>query len=227
MKKLPKLTIKFFLHKNLSPIRKGGKEYYPLYILVTYHRKSTQLKSKFGDYSEDLESLNKKNPGLLEFEERILRKMIEYETELKGNKFSLVGLSERYEHYATSIYGAVQDYLKERLEKEMKATFDPMAIIPDYHNPQIGVSLLYMAALRLLPDFDKKITLELKDDLLANEHYYLLFPIIPGIYSFPTVIDWENGDHKQELAKEYTALFGFKLKQGLDRITALIDRAIG
>jgi len=223
MKKRSKITVKFFFNKNLAAKSEKGKELYPLYILVTYQRKSTQLKSHYGGYLEDIEILNTHYSGLVEFEARTLQKVIEYEAEKYGDKFTLTGIGERYHLYATPIHNALERYLKERLEKEMKATLEPMAIIPDYKNPLISASLLYMAALRLIHDFDQKISRQLKGELEVNNSYFLLFPKLAGVYSFPTVIDWENGNHKKEIKQEFSQ-FNPELTKN---ILKLIHKVIG
>ena len=223
MKKRSKITVKFFLNKNLAARGEKGKALYPLYILVTYQRKSTQLKSHFGGYMEDIEFLNTHHRGLVEFEAKTLQKVIEYEADKYGDKFTLAGIGERYHQYATPINNALERYLKEMLEKEMKATLEPMAIVPDYKNPLISSGLLYLAALRLIHDFDQKISPQLKGELEVNNSYFLLFPKLAGVYSFPTVIDWENGSHKKEIIREFSQ-FNPELTKS---ILKLIHKVIG
>ena len=224
-KNLSKITIKFFLNRNLAPMQQHGKLFYPLYILVTFKRKSTQFKSKSDQYFEDIDNLKKDRPDILQFEERILRKMIEYEIENLGeDKFTLKGVSERYPYYATSIYIALETYLKDKLQKQMFSGGDPLAMVPNYENPAVTVPLLYTAAVRLFPGFENKMPAQLIEELQAYEHYQTLFPLEFFMYDFAVIIEWLNGDHEKVLTEAFTKVYGNKAAD-LNRIVALLNKA--
>ena len=224
-KNLSKITIKFFLNRNLAPMRQHGKSFYPLYVLTTFQRKSTQFKSKSEEYFEDFESLKKNRPDILQFEERILRKMVEYEVEKVGEeKFTLKGLSERYPYYAISIYIALETYLKNKLQKQMLSSADPLALVPHYENPAVTVSLLYTAAVRLFPGFESKMPAQLIEELQAYEYYQTLFPLEFYMYDFAVIIEWLNGDHEKVLEEAFTNVYGNKPAE-LNRIVALLNKA--
>ena len=224
-KNLTKITIKFFLNRNLAPMRQYGKSFYPLYVLTTFQRKSTQFKSKSEEYFEDFESLKKDRPDILEFEERILRKMVEYEVEKVGeDKFTLKGLSERYPYYATSIFIALETYLKDKLQKQMFSGADPLAMVPHYENPAVTVALLYTAAVRLFPGFESKMPAQLIEELQAYEHYHTLFPLEFYMYDFAVIIEWLNGDHEKLLTEAFTKVYGNKPVE-LNRIVTLLNKA--
>ena len=226
-KNLSKITIKFFLNKNLAPAVKHGKSFYPLYVLVTYNRKSTQFKSKSEEYFEDIESLHTQRPDILEFEERILRKMVEYEVELYGeDKFTVKGLSEKYPYYATSVFKTLEKYFKEKLKYQIIATNDLLAFVLDLDRPHVSVAMLYSAAIRLFPGFDTRIPLELQKELQAYEQYQTLFALENLMYDFAVIIEWLNGEHKATLEEAFTKGYGNKPAE-LQRIIALLDKTTG
>jgi len=110
LKKGKKITVKFFLNRLLEAATNDkGQESYPLYIQVTYNRKNMQLKSKYSEYYYDLSEVK---PGLMEFEEKVLRKIVTHEAGETKGEYDLKGLKRKYEVYSMSVHQAVEEYLK-------------------------------------------------------------------------------------------------------------------
>src|SRR5579872_4936730 len=121
MKKASKITIKFYLNENIvAGSDQDNRPLFPLYILIIYKRGNTKIKSSYGLLYTSLDEVNLLSPGLMAFEEKSIRKFIEYETSLKGGEdFTLQGIREKYSVYSASISSALEKYLKTRLKKEI------------------------------------------------------------------------------------------------------------
>lgn len=226
MIKTSKITIKFFLKKSLpAGSDESGKILYPLYIMITYKRKNTQIKSKYGSNYLNIEEVEKWDKGLISFEEKILRKVIEYEIERVGEeKFSLVGIGQKYEVYSTSIYWAIEKYMKRKLWSAIQRTNDELQMVLRYDTAQATFSRLYKAATLLFKDFNEKLSPELAQEVRAYQTYLQLYPESQFTYDFPTVIEWVNSDFRKTLEEAYHKTFKNDRK-GLEAILNLIENA--
>ncbi len=225
VQKEKKVTVKFFLNQLIEPVTgEKGEAYYPLYIQVTYNRKNMQLKSMYGEYYEDL---NEVKPGLLEFEERILRNIIAYETgqKLAGDDYDLKGLKRKYEVYATSVSSALENYLKPKLRLAILKTNHELTSVLHFNQLNATVARLYKAAQLLFKDFDSQLTSKLKEELIAYGHYQVVDPQPIFTYTFPTVMDWVDGSYKMELEKKMKITYKNK-PEVIKKVMQLVDQAV-
>ncbi|MBN8852769.1 MAG: hypothetical protein BGO55_03350 [Sphingobacteriales bacterium 50-39] len=223
LKKAKKITVKFFLNQLLEPATNDkGKEAYPLYIQVTYNRKNMQLKSKYAEYYYDLKEVK---PGLMEFEERILQKIVTHEKSETKGEYDLKGLKRKYEVYSLSIHEAVEDYLKPKLRLAILKTNDELTGVLNFTAPQATTALLHKGARRLFPDFDRYLGAKLQTELAAYEQYRQLYKEPFFTYTFPAIIDWVDGSYRGELYKKLNAVY--KNNPGaIKGIVALIEHAV-
>jgi hypothetical protein len=225
VKKEKKITIKFFLNQLIEPVTgEKGQPYYPLYIQVTHNRKNMQLKSKYGLYYRDLTEVE---PGLLKFEERILRDIIAYETGQKSaeDDYDLKGLKRKYDVYSTSVWLALENYLKPKLRSAILKTNHELIAVLQFEQPQATVARLYKAAHLLFKDFDSYLPAKLKEELAAYNHYMPLDPQPVFTYTFPTVMDWVDGSYKMELEKKIKAAYKNK-PEVIKKIILLVEQAV-
>lgn len=217
-----KINVKFFLNKLVEPVTgEKGKEYYPLYIQVTYNRKNTQFRSKYGEYYEELKEVK---PSLLAFEEKILRKIIRMEAAGLA-EYDLKGLKRKYDIYSTSIGEVIENYLKPKLRSAVLKTNNELVAVLDFSRAQATVARLYKAAGLLFKDLNKNLNVKLKEELNAYESYYKLYPLPFFDYTFPALIDWKDKSYKHELEKKLKALY--KNKPGIIKgVMHLIDNAV-
>jgi len=222
-RKPKKITIKFFLNQLLEPaINDKGKESYPLYIQITYNRKNMQLKSKYAEYYYNLSEVK---PGLMDFEEKVLRKIITYEAAQTGEDYDLKGLKKKYDVYSYSIHQTIEDYLKPKLRMAVLKTNDELANVLSFNSSLATVPRLLAAARRLFPGFDRHLGNRLEDELAAYSQFLQLEKAPLFIYTFPTVIDWVDGSYKEVLDKKLNTIYKENPSYRKD-ILSLIENAM-
>lgn len=211
MEKLKKITIKFFLNKNLQSVELDNNEGksllgYPLYIQVTYNRNNSQFKSHYGGYYSDLAKIDEENlsgAGLLDFEENIVRKVMEHEIKKRGDKFDLKGINKKYDIFSTSIEVLLNSNLKQRLYRILlKLKPAEYSAIFNFNDPKVDVLLLYKAASKLYESLEKNIPEDFKREIKSYELFSLMNLKSKFAYSFSTIIDWLEGNAKVEFEKK-------------------------
>ena len=189
-----KITVKFFLNQALEPVRdERGRKLYPLYLQVTYNRKNMQCKSRYGLFYKTLKEVPSE---LMAFEEKLLKKIVRYEAIGNEEGYELKGLKRKYDLYSTSVYQALETYLKPKLRLAVLKIGGELAHVLDFSQPRISTGLLYQAANLLFPKFDSTMPQRLRDDLQSYNLYESLNnqPVLS--YDFPGVIDWVEGSYK-------------------------------
>lgn len=221
MTKEKKITVKFFLNEAVEPLKgEERKSYYPLYVQVTYNRKNMQFKSKYSEYYDDLKDVK---PSLLEFEERVIKSIVAYEAGKTKGEYDLKGLKKKYDVYSISILEALEHYLKPKLRLVVLKTGNELSKVLNFNDAHATVALLHRAANLLFKDFDSGLAIKLKEELKAYEPYQRLYKPVLN-YDFPTLIDWVDGSHKEELEKKLSTTFKSKPEM-IKGIKALIDHA--
>lgn len=223
LKKAKKITVKFFLNRLLeSATNDKGRESYPLYIQVTYNRKNMQLKSKYAEYYYDL---NEVKPGLMEFEEMVLRKIITHEAGETKGEYDLKGLKRKYEVYSFSLHQAVEQYLKPKLRLAILKTNDELTNVLHFSTPLATVARLHEAARRLFLDFDRHLGSKLEAELTTYEQFLRLDKQPFFTYTFPTVIDWVDGSYQEVLSMKLKAVYKNQPDTS-KRVLSLISQAV-
>jgi len=223
MKKDKKITVKFFLNKLLDATTGDkGQKYYPLYIQVTYNRKNMQLKSKYGEYYEKIEEVKK---GLMEFEEKMLCKVIRYESSNIIGDYDLKGLKRKYEVYSGSVLETLENYLKPKLRQTVLKTKDWLIPTMNFNDPRATVDSLYMAARKLFSGLESFMNVKLHEELQAYTYYKRLYLDIFLDYSFPTLIEWVEGSYRKELEAKLKTVYKNK-PEIIKKVMILIEQAI-
>jgi hypothetical protein len=219
--KQKKITVKFFLNEAVYPVKgETRKKYYPLYVQVTYNRKNMQFKSRYSDYYENLKEVK---PSLLDFDERVIKSIVSHEAGKAKGEYDLKGLKKKYELYSTSVLEALEHYLKPRLRLSVFNTGNELSKVLNFNDASATVSILYKAAVLLFKDFETNLPDKLKEELKAYEQYQKLYrPVLS--YNFPTLIDWLDGTHKEELEKKLNTTLKLKPEM-IKSIKTLIDHA--
>ena len=99
MKKQGKISVRFFLNKNVMPFTPPllrGTKLYPLYIQVTYNRRNTQFRSEEGNCYTSIEEAYKIDRKKIENEESLIKKIVQFEIEHFKQDYQLAGLVDRY-----------------------------------------------------------------------------------------------------------------------------------
>lgn len=107
-----KVTIKYFLNKDLSPAvyytEEGRINLFPLYIRVTYNRESTRFKFSPSIHIEentDIDQffIDRKIEYISDDKKEIIERLVRYEVEKFGKKFTLRGLGNRLIFYEQGV----------------------------------------------------------------------------------------------------------------------------
>jgi len=222
-KKEKKITVRFYLNKQLEPITgEKRKKYYPLYLYITYDRRNMQLRSKYSMYYDRLGEVD---GSLKSFEENTIKKIIRYETGSGQKAYDLRGLKQRYEVYSTSVQQAIEDYVKPSLRLAILKTNDELVTVLDFNQPQATVGRLYKAAKKLFAGFEKSVPTALMGHLEVYDILSNIFgnPILKK-YDFPALIDWKNGQYLEELKSQ---LSGQKVPKEKQQATiSLVNKAV-
>ena len=228
-----KITVRFFLQKKVHPEatqHDGKKESpaYPLYLYVTYNRKNMQFKSNYGMFYTDMTDVEVMDKGLMGFEEKLIEKIIRYETSQLSDQdeYDMKGLKDKYEIYSTSIHMTLEQYLKLKLRMSILKTNNELqhALNLDtkyYHNT---VLRLYKVAGVVFDNFFKVLDKTLHEEIEAYKKFDQVLPRVSK-YDFPTVIDWLDGSYKKELSLFLNKVFKNK-PELISSIANLIEKAV-
>jgi len=200
----------------------NGKTLYPLYLQITYNRKNTQIRSKYGFYYESLNDSELRS--ILLFECSLAEKLVRCEINNTNKEYSLAGLGTRYEVYATSIGIVIGDYLKGKMPFELKRMNSTFSDILNFQNERKYFEDFYNASILLFKDFDKKISKEFKHEVSIYQLYRDFEPISISKYNFPTIIDWMCGDYKQQFEQKLRRVL--KIDSKVNEAIEFIDQLI-
>ena len=229
-----KITVRFFLQKKVHPEatqHDGKKESpaYPLYLYVTYNRKNMQFRSNYGMFYMDMTDVEVMDKGLMGFEEKLIEKIIRYETSQLSaqDEYDMRGLKDKYEIYSTSIHMALEQYLKPKLRMSILKTNNELQHAMNlntsyYHNT---VLRLYKVAGLIFDNFFKVLDKTLHEEIEAYKKFDQVLPRVSK-YDFPTVIDWLDGSYKKELSLFLNKVFKSK-PELISGVINLIDKAVG
>ncbi len=229
MKKPKKITVKFFLNKNLHPLSIAGELCYPLYTQITYDRKNTQIKCAYGWFYRSISQIEEEDPHLLPFEEKVLKKSVSYELSIHGDSFRLKGLGKKYEHYCVSTHALFNSYLKIRFKNILKhARPSKFLHVLNLDKPKIDFFTLYEAAEILFDNIPNLIKEDFQEEMDICRLYHQLYKpqLEEKRYQFPVVIDWLEGSHQDDLRDKLKKHFNTKpemVEQSLSLINKIVS----
>ncbi|MDX2303551.1 MAG: hypothetical protein NW226_12165 [Microscillaceae bacterium] len=228
MKKPKKITVKFFLNRNLQFIEIDGEECHPLYTQVTYDRKNTQIKCAYGWFYKDLKQVREKEPFLLEFEEKVLKKSVDYELSIHGENFRLKGLGKKYESYGLSIHALFNSYLKIRFKNIIKeAKPDKFLDVLNLERNKLDFFTIFEAAQRLFDNLDAIMQDDFSEEMEIYRVYYRVYEqaLNSQEYRFPVVIDWLEGTHQKQLEAQLREPFNHQ-ESMVEKSLSLIHKIV-
>jgi hypothetical protein len=204
-----KVTVKFFVNQAVQPALDGKTKRYPLYMLITYDRKNTMMRCHYGQWYKDLKEIEKVHyPGLLDMEERIIRKAIAYEMAQRGKDFDLKGMSKKYDLYAIGIHILLEKHLKGQLWSVL-SRMEPyeFAKALNFTDPDVEFSTLYKIAKKVFKDLTDKLPKNFEQEIEIYQAFAKLYQGSFFQYSFPTVIEWLDGTAVDDYRGKLTALY--------------------
>jgi len=174
MTRTKKITVAFFLNKNVrpdpytrSPLL-SGKELYPLYIQVTYNRRNTQFRSTYHKSYSNIKEIysTKEEIDHRKYEESLIKRVIEYEVMSQGKNFNLKGLNDRYLNYSANIFNPIDKYFRDLIYSAVEKTDSEFSKILDPYNlEQVSFFIYYKAASKLINDLDKKLPSDFLEEM--------------------------------------------------------------
>lgn len=199
-----KITIKPFLNIQLGAsgtLTEGNRIFktYPLYYKVTFNRKNTQLRSLYAHAGyNDIGSIES---GIIDFESKVLNKIIAYETTEKQDDYQLTGLKRKFELYALSIDYVLDTYLRKQLQGAINGTGHPYQFVLTFDNYNINNSIfnIYDACRSLFPNINTYLDTSLLDGMSCFKAYREIIGTPMFRYDFHTLIDWIDGSAKEFL----------------------------
>jgi hypothetical protein len=228
MKKESKVSVKHYFNMRLKPVYVDKKPAYPLYVQVIYQQKSTKFKSYishenlFAEVDNNIFKALKHEilSSYIKTDAHTISEVIKYELELMGDRFTVVGFSERYDTYFTYVLNVLDRYLNRRLENQLKRVSEKyvkaFSISYDKHQH----FYLYYNILKDTPDYSEYESAFSADFLEEVEVYYNYLNYLvntyhwkydkyKGVYShYPVdltrVIDWLKNE---DLRKNYKIFF--------------------
>jgi hypothetical protein len=227
--KTKRITVKFFLNKALQPIEINNKKAYPLYMLVTYNRKNTMLKPHYGYYYRDLKEVSThagfSMPGVMAFEEKIVRKTIAYEIAKAGSEFTLKGIHKKYDVYCLGIHSLLERHLKKTLNNASMRT-EPHEFNEALNfGPRISFETLYTICKKIYTDLDKALPKGFDEEVKMYDDFLKLYGAPFFDYNFPTVIEWLDESIKEDYRKKLSVIHRDNKKM-IDKAIDFVDRII-
>lgn len=227
MKEPNKISVRFFLNKNVNPTFSpltGSVDYYPLYVQVTYNRKNTQFRSiskktysSMEQLYEDRESMEK-----MAYEESLIKKVVAFEVKHNKQNFQIKGFQNRYLDYTTSVDYIIDKYIRNKIYEALDKTNSKFKeILNPYHWENISLSVYFEATQKLVEDLNSF----LQEDFSLEMNYASDFIAWSDKRKkSPELIEWLD----QSLIEEYKLYFkkGKKTTEYIEKRTMFLHRAL-
>jgi len=222
-----KITIKHILKRNLKPLcdsQDPGIKFYPVYLQLILKRKNYQFKGLVKNYYTDLAYVKKDDSELMAFEIEFLRSIIEFEIKLKGEKFDVAGLGEKYEKYRRSVVAEAERLLIGEIEALLRSGKLKIQNIFNYAYLPGKSGILIEAVKALIPDIKNEQGFrECEVAEFFWQEYTKTFPEKKKFQLiFPTIFNWLEGNHRQVM--ENILVKKFKEIQDFEMLLAYIER---
>jgi len=202
MGKEKKIGFNYYLNKKLNSHVLDGKEHYPVYARITYNRNSTMFffpllyKTSYVTEAEFesffmLRNDPKINEQINKFEEE-LSKIMRFEINVLGEKYSFKNLSNKRMSYHNSLTGAIEKHASQQLIKESyeySKNEEILSLKSDY----LSLAELYTLIKTMVPNVPKILSEEFNSLAKAYVGLLILNRENP-IDHYIKMIDWIDGE---------------------------------
>ncbi|NVO12016.1 MAG: hypothetical protein HXX16_18810 [Bacteroidales bacterium] len=234
MEKLGKITVKHFLNTALSDrsctisiLDEKNNSYipaplYPLYVKITFMRKTTQQKSIIDEDFATLEEAYSKYQAILAGEARMIEDVIRREYQQLKSRFELKGLTKKCEVYRKELVDLIfESYLWADFAREvLKSRTEYMRLLLQKF-PKTPAMEHYNAALRLIGDRPELLLLKERFENYAMIERCLSQALrTQGV----SIFDWHYGDLKERFSLRALQK-GYSFKQ-ISTVVAFVDSII-
>ncbi|NOU19727.1 MAG: hypothetical protein HOO91_19390 [Bacteroidales bacterium] len=234
MEKLGKITVKHFLNTALSGRgctvsildEKGNPcpltPLYPIYVKITFMRKTTQQKSIINEDFATMEEAYGKYRATLAGEARMIEDVIRKEYQQLNGRVELRGLAKKCEVYKKEVVDLIfEDYLWGDFAREvLKSRTGYMRLLLQKF-PRTPAMEHYNAALKLIGD--RPGLLRMRERF---ESYAMIERCLPKAMRTQgaSILDWHYGDLKDRFSLRALQK-GYSFKQ-TSKVVALVDSII-
>jgi len=221
MSKLPKISVRHFINKNLKPYwspYSGYSDEYPLYVQVTFARKNTQIKSHFDNYYTSIEIASKEHKHILDLEKNWIERIIAHEYKTKGKDFNLKGFGQRYPIYSSPIPTIIDQELKKKFTYALVETETEFRSLLLPKDPNVSIITYYKAASILTKTkIEKNISPDFKKEIETTSEYFERYwdgeikPILIDWIDKSNIIEYQNwleskGQNKKNVSRKIETL---------------------
>jgi len=208
MKDISKITVKHFLNLSLPTKSDIVGSYingklineptsYPLYVKITFQRKTTQIKSTIDKSFQNIEEAYRKHENEIKNEALLIESMISKSFKEKGESFTLAGIHKICKDYRTiTMADVINDYVLNDFDTiidstgyEYAAIFQVRLNIPSIEYYKLA--LLHFGKLPNLLQLQSKFELLDTFETLAKKHKFSITSI--------KLVDWKYGNSKHIL----------------------------
>jgi hypothetical protein len=236
-----KITVKHFLNTDLQPGENKELKYtvmshksdllfympgppsYPLYIKITYMRKTTQVRSFILNSFSSLDEAFNRYGELLQAEQRMIEYVVANEAKKDGIAFSLKGISDKNKIYNLHIANYIRDKIAEQFNQFIKKTGSPFRkLLTIDLQRDIKPETYFLAAKKILGENSIPDDIAAKFVMLGQLNTIRIqLPELFADYFKYSICCWKFGKGKQYL-EEGALRHGFTVKQ-VRRFIQFID----
>ena len=231
MAKKRTLTIAPFLNENLKPVKEttgfwGEKvPYFSLYYRVTYNRQGTMIKSRLEESYKHLSDVPKR---ILDEEGRLIRNIVEYETNDLIEDFDLKKLTKKYETYSKEVHICLDEYIRNRIKKILSGINSPLTKVIKIgsYSEDNPIESLVAVCRMIINDFDELAGgTEFKNDLKAYDTFTRVFNLKRMKYT-PTVTDWLSNKTQAEMKEKLKGSAVKEINSIINNITSILTDSL-
>jgi hypothetical protein len=116
-----KVSTTFYLHEGIKPvIGDNGEELFPVYVRVNYNRNNTQFRYIGGPLLPVEASITIQDRSFVKVIGDLIERIVEFEAEKYGDKYTLKGLNKRFVTYVSNFYEPLKKGLLTKLGEVLK-----------------------------------------------------------------------------------------------------------
>jgi len=214
MKDISKISVRHFLNKNLPLILDNNEKAYPLYVKITFKRKSTEIKSSLNLYVKESDRIDKIQDTF--YEQCMITHFVTLGYEVLGDKFSLKGIANICRSYSGKrIADLLNTYVMNEFDEFFKQSNSEFNSIFIYRNNETCFYTYYQAAIILFPNNEKLLQMKHKFDIVRDIELFTIQGL--GKLSEQRVVSWHFG-----LTKDLFSINAQSVNMPNDRISEII-----
>lgn len=220
MKDISKINVRHFLNKNLPVVLDNNEKAYPLYVKITFKRKSTEIKSSLNLYVKESESDRIDSITDTVYEQYMITHFVTLGYETLGEKFNLRGIANICRSYSGKLIADLMNtYVMNEFDDYFTQSDSEFKTIFINRNSQTNLSTYYQAAIVLFPNNEQLLQMKYKFDIVREIELFTIQGL--GKLIEQRVVSWHFG-----LTKELFVVNAQGLqmpKERIDKIISIIE----